>query len=386
MTATYDEPISELDEPDVEAEDTTSEISEPYDPSKIRVRSQQPAVYHLIRRVENDELDLYPDFQRLAGIWKQRTQSRLIESILLGIPLPAFYFDATDPDRWIVVDGLQRLTALARFMLEDEHLARLELQPLRLEDLEFLKELEGKSLNDLPRRYQRQIEEAQLTAYLIEEGTPEELKFNIFRRINTGGLPLSAQEIRHALNQGKASELLKTLAKSQAFIEATAGGISGKRMADRECVLRFIAFSLSPPESYIKRDFDFFLSEQMKKLNHLEDAELKALAQRFERAMRGARELFDDDAFRKRYKKGAARLFINKALFEAWSVNLDRLGDEELEVLRSRRKALKAGFIKLMQDRDFDRSISQGTGDSAKVHLRFSSIRQLIDEALRCQG
>src|SRR5262249_44885897 len=145
--------------------------------------------------------------------------------------------DATDDDKWIVVDGLQRLTSLKRFVLDKN---------LRLCGLEFLSQLKGKAYDELPRNFQRRIAETQVTVYLIEKGTPSDVKFNIFKRINTGGLPLSAQEIRHALNQGKVTKLLAQLANSAEFKKATDNSIRDDRMADREFVLRFLAFTITP--------------------------------------------------------------------------------------------------------------------------------------------
>jgi hypothetical protein len=112
--------------------------------------------------------------------------------LLIRIPIPAFYFDATDDDKWLVVDGVQRLTAIARFVMDEETLRKphLNLSKLVLRDLEFLTNLNGKPFDDLERHYQLRILESQVTAYTIEPGTPVNVKYHIFKRINTSGLPL----------------------------------------------------------------------------------------------------------------------------------------------------------------------------------------------------
>jgi hypothetical protein len=230
-----------------EYEDT--DITKPFNPTLINIITKQMSLDILIRRMREGEVDLSPDFQR-AEVWKPTAKSRLIESLLIRIPLPAFYMDATNEDNWLVVDGLQRLATLRDFVIK---------KTMKLEALEFLTQFQGLKYDDLPRNYQRRIEETQVTVYLIERGTPPEVKFNIFKRINTGGLPLSAQEIRHALNQGPVVQYLKQLADSKEFLQATDKGVSDKRMAARECVLRYLAFTLTPPETYKAADFDAFL-------------------------------------------------------------------------------------------------------------------------------
>lgn len=375
----------ELGEAEVETEDIGAEIKDPYDPLEIRIAHKQPPIKALATRVAEGELDLSPSFQRRGGIWSERTQSRLVESVLLRIPLPAFYFDATNAERWLVVDGLQRMTALCRYILTDEELSRLKLSRLELSGLEFLKDVEGVSYSKLNRRHRRTIEEAQVSAYLIEPGTPDLVKFNVFKRINTGGLPLSAQEIRHALNQGPAAVLLETLATSSEFKKVTDEGISGTRMADRECVLRFIAFVREAPEYYQLRDFDYFLNEVMASVNTLSEQERSALATRFLRSMNAAYRIFGTDAFRKRYRVEDRRMPINKALFEAWAVNLDTLSDEDLERLVVRSEDVRAKFISLMNrpNREFELAISQGTGDIKKVRQRFKDLADLLEEVLQ---
>jgi uncharacterized protein with ParB-like and HNH nuclease domain len=281
--------------------------------------------------------------------------------------------DATDEEKWLVVDGLQRLTTLRRFIIEKQ---------LRLHSLEFLTEYEGMRFDDLPRSLQRRIEETQITVYLIEKGTPPEVKFNIFKRINTGGLPLSSQEIRHALNQGKATDFLAELSQTTEFKQATDNGIKDERMADRECVLRFLAFILTSYAEYKVQDFDKFLNEAMVKLNQSNETTLTVLREQFLRSMKAAYEIFDKYAFRKRYKLEGNRSPINKPLFEAWSVNFCQLSDEKIQMLIERKDLLIGKFIVLMNDRDFDNAISQGTADVRKVRTRFEKIRDLIVEVL----
>lgn len=358
---------------DSEDNGDNDKITEPFDPALIRVDTRSMTIDLLSSRIDHDELDLAPGFQRKGGIWTPEAESRLIESMLIRIPLPAFYMDATNDEKWLVVDGLQRLTTLKDFMIT---------KTLRLNGLEYLKQLEGKSFDELPRNYQRRIAETQVTVYLIEKGTPDEVKFNIFKRINTGGLPLSAQEIRHALNQGEATKLLIQLADTDVFKKAVDYGIRDKRMADRECVLRYLAFTITPYSKYDK-NFDGFLNKAMKDINKMSDQERVQLQQRFERAMIIARTLFGKYAFRKLIKEGAPRQPINKPLFECWSVNFNQLSDEQVRVLKGRRDILNRKFMDLMNNsKDFVEAISFATSDVKKVRLRFEAIEQLIKDVL----
>ncbi|GAB0058713.1 hypothetical protein SIID45300_03068 [Candidatus Magnetaquicoccaceae bacterium FCR-1] len=347
-------------------------INKPFDPTKINVQTKQMSLDTLVKRINENEIDLSPDFQR-NEVWKKPAKCRLIESLLIRIPLPAFYMDATDEGHWLVVDGLQRLSTLRDFILH---------KSLDLSDLEFLKDVEGKRFNELPRNYQRRIEETQVTVYLIEKGTPPDVKFNIFKRINTGGMPLSAQEIRHALHQGPATERIKVLAESQAFLKATANGMKNQRMADRECVLRFLAFSLTPYPKYPDDDFDAFLSNAMSRLNTMAPAQLNVLEMRFKRAMELATRIFGNRAFRKESRNTSARSQINKALFEAWSINLASLDDEAQERIVDRKTILRNKFLDLMDNDTFFNAVTQGTGSWQRVQKRFQAIHDIIQATL----
>ncbi len=363
---------------ELDGSDTSSEepkISSPFDPTKIRVDTKNTQMDTLIKRMRRDEIDLTPGFQRQAGVWTEVIQSRLIESMLIKIPLPAFYMDATDDDNWLVVDGLQRLTTIKRFVID---------KSMVLEGLEFLTDYNGKKFDELPRGFQRRIEETDIVIYQIQPGTPSRVKFDIFRRINTGGLPLSAQEIRHALNQGRIVHFLIELAESEKFKKATSNGVSSKRMDDRECVLRFLAFSLTPPEEYKDDSFDLFLNDAMAKFNKMNDDDLEKYRLMFNEAMNAAVDIFGNDAFRKRYDKKSGRHPINKALFEAWSVNLGLLDPHDLRRLSDQKDSLIDRFINLMQDKNFETAITQGTGSVKRVKLRFAKISEIIQEELQC--
>ena len=354
----------------LEAEDTSggTEITEPFDPALIRVESKNLTISLLLTRIEHNEINLNPGFQRKAGIWTKGAQSRLIESILIRIPLPAFYMDGTDDDKWLVVDGLQRLTALKSFVVD---------KTLALEGLEFLNLHTGKTFDALPRSFQRRIIETQVPVFIIQENTPAAVKFNVFKRINTGGLPLSPQEIRHALNQGPAADMLHRLAEAEDFKLATDNGIRDERMGDRECVLRFLAFAIHPYTEYKSREFDAFLNNSMSDINRMSAAERGSLELRFLRTMQAARDIFGDRAFRKQYPSQDRRFPINKALFEAWSVTLDTLDDQELQCAIRRKAQIVSRFQGIGEDSEFTNAISQGTGDIRKLKFRFSRIAEM---------
>ena len=361
-----------LDGSDTSSNDVS--ITNPFDPSKIRVDTDNAQMDALIKRIRNGEIVLTPEFQREAGVWNNDTQSRLIESMMIRIPLPAFYLDATNEDKWLVVDGLQRLTTIDRFVIKKE---------LSLSRLEFLTEYNGMKFDELPRSLQRRIEETKIVMYLIQPGTPDKVKYDIFRRINTGGEPLSQQEIRHALNQGKITPFLKELATDRVFKKATDDGVSSKRMEDRECVLRFIAFSMTPPTKYREANFDQFLNEAMAKVNKFSVNELEIYKKRFLSAMKAAYDIFGSDAFRKRYSADHTRYPVNKALFESWSVNLGNLESNEIDMLVRNKEIVKNKFWTLMRkSSEFESAISQGTGSIKRVKLRFMEIDRIIREVI----
>jgi hypothetical protein len=345
------------------------DIIKPFDPDKIKVVRETKTISLLATRIDHKEMDLAPEFQRRARIWDAGRKGRLIESVLLRIPLPVFYVASDAQDSWSVVDGLQRLTTIHDFING----------AFALSGLEYLVQFTGSTFAQLPRHMQRRIEETELVVNVIQPGTPEEVMFNIFNRINTGGLTLNAQEIRHALNKGPARNFLRDLAASRSFRRATGGSVSDDRMGGRECALRFVAFRLQPWSEYTANDMDGFLNAAMQRLNGLTPAQLAEIRADFERSMDRAYAIFGDDAFRKRYSPEAPRNPVSKALLEAWSVTLAALDDEEAVELTARKEATKDGFMDLLtEDREFETSVSYSTGSPKRVRKRFGAIEQLV--------
>ena len=377
----YSPPDAESDRPaadsdggiEIESEDSDGAIEHPFDPSKIKVRTEPAVVGLLLDRIKHDEIDLVPDFQRLSGIWNAEKKSRLIESLLLRIPIPVFYVAADEEERWAVVDGVQRLSTIRDYVAGRFPLSRLE----------YRSEFKGRRFVDLPRPMQRRIGETQFVVNVIEPGTPPEVTFNIFRRINTGGSPLNGQEIRHALNPGPVRAYLKELAASSGFAKATDGSVRSHRMDDRVCVLRFLAFHMTPWEEYSGKSLDEYLDAAMKAVNRMGQERRNVLAEDFRRAMRAAADIFGDDAFRKRYVLSDYRYQINMPLFEAWSVQLARCSPEQIDRLVERRNEVRERFMVLLnEDQEFEQAISSSTGSPRRVQKRFAAIRDLVQEVV----
>ena len=203
----------------LEIEETSngSESHKPWDPNEIRVTTKTFSLRNALDMIEEKSLELAPDFQR-NKVWKPRQKSRLIESILLQIPLPAFYFAEDVDSRMRVVDGLQRLSTVRDFVRGDEYG-----QQFALADLEYLKNEEGNSFSELQPVLQRRLRNTQIVVHVIDPTTPPDVTYNIFKRINTGGTPLNAQEIRHCMSQSRSRNFLRRCAETDEFATATGG-------------------------------------------------------------------------------------------------------------------------------------------------------------------
>lgn len=349
-------------------------ITKPFNPNEIDVDISTVNLGSLIEQLENDEIDLQPDFQRAADVWDNVKKSRLIESILLGLPLPSFYF-SEDPvsQKLSIIDGLQRICAIRDFVLKED-------EPLKLEGLQFLKNFEGLTFSQLARPEVKRIKSLKITMNTLRKGTPLDVKYIIFQRVNTAGEPLTPQEMRHALNQGPAAIFIKELANMESFKKATNYSVKSKRMQDRDFVNRFVAFFIGY-QDYMG-DLDMFLNDKMGELNKMTPAQRNDIRVSFDKAMECCYEIFKKDTFRKRYKITDKRKPISKSVYDTLSVNIAWLSDEEQHLLLKNAEDFKAGMIRLFNDEKFNFSISTGTGQKYNVEQRFTMVKSLIKEII----
>ena len=329
------------------------------------IRNEARTVFDVNRRIEKKTYVMNPDFQR-DFIWDEGKQSKLIESVLMRIPLPVFYLAEDEEGRMIVVDGLQRLSTFHRF-LHDELKLKLPAQA----------ELHGKCFSQLTPKLQNRVEDCNLILYIIDAQVPERARLDIFERVNAG-VPLTRQQMRNSLYMGPATRFLKEKANTALFKQATGGSLRTKTMRDREFVNRFCAFQLLDLDDYNNKDeMDGFLAAALKRMNHMSPQELATLADEFHTALRNNLAVFGRHAFRKHEPDQHKRGVLNASLWDVMSTGLSRIPEPLLE---ERADPLRARFYALMHDDDFIRSITYGPNGANQVRHRFAVMRRTLQE------
>jgi Protein of unknown function DUF262 len=386
-----DEEASSLDESGLEIEsDRGSEIEVPFDPTKIDIIVKAMTMSSLESRLDNGELDLTPDFQRQANVWNSNRKARLIESVLLRIPLPSFYFSEDSDGGYAVVDGLQRLCAIFHFMRPEllNRATGATLEPLTLRGLQYLKELEGKKYHDLDRKFQRRISELEITANIIRASTPPAVKFNVFARLNQGGMPLNAQEIRNAIFPGEWRGYLRSMAESTVFRRATDGKVRTERQQDVELVLRFVAlWQLGQPFARpAHQTLDEFLNSTVQDaLLQWSPEQWRAAEEAFVRALATAQEIFGRHVFRKSVAP-YRRKPINRGLFESQLVVASIVKPENVSKLIARKEKVGELFWEALKtDEEFIQAMLYATGSAGASSERILTIAKIFSEVIHAE-
>lgn len=356
-------------------------IQVPFNPSDINIKIIPRNIGQLVELLEDNQI-LIPKYQRLPNLWDDKKKSRFIESLMLDLPIPLFYFDETDEKKWNVVDGLQRMSTLEHFVLGHGEIGKNK-KKLVLQNLEFLTEYNTKTWDDLPKDVKRRINGNQVTINLIGKGTPDKVKYIIFYRINQGDVPLKAQEIRTALFQGYRVDFLETLIskdteQGKLFRKVTDGSIKSKRQEDLDFISRFITFYLNVYTKY-EPDMDSFITEATGKIPN-NNVELDDISTNFKNSMQLAWDIFGVDAFRKRLKESDTRKPINKPLFEIISVAFAGLNNLERTNLVNNKEGFLQAFMTLQNDNPkFFNAITTGTATKESVNIRNSEFKNLLN-------
>lgn len=368
------EEIEEIIE--IEVEDSSSKddiITQPFDPNSIEIETPPYTIGYLMDNIQYQEINMNTEFQRSGNLWGEEKQSKLIESIILGLPLPAFYFD-TSHNPWDIIDGLQRCCAIQNFCVN---------KTLKLKGLEFLgykngePYLEGKGFDELDRLIQRDIVRRPITINKIKKAD-RNVRYILFKRLNTGGLELTSAEIRNAVYQGKATNVINELAELEEFKKATEYKISSKRMQDKDFVSRFIAFYLKDFTQYTP-GLDDFINTTM---DILEKYDISIIKQDFINALNLSLQIFGNDAFRKRVKENDNRKPINKAYFEVITATFARLNNPQVIELVEKKELFKENLITLMNNDRYSNALSGGTGTKDSVNIRFSWFKEVLTRSL----
>lgn len=372
--------------------DSFSEIPppeiKPYDPDKIKVRSDKIAVSILSKMIDSGSLDLSPDFQRNL-VWTNNQKSRLIESILLRIPLPMFYFSEDEEGNLSVVDGLQRISAIKEFMDNKFPLKGLQY----LQDTCGGRYYESKvKKQGLEPKYLKWFDLTSISANIIDPSSPSKVKYDIFRRINTGGKPLNNQEIRNCLMSKELRDVLKTMAGLPEFKSATNNSIKSIRLEDQEVALRFLNFyelyqetgGIDGYNGNMENTLDEYTEKHSKKkIDYFEKSISK-----FSNAMKNAEYLIGKKyAFRKIQLKDilpkSYKQLINKALFVCSSILLAEYDHEEIRNKNKKGCMTELIATKIDSDSTLLNYLSYGTNGRANLLCTFKALDDIFSKNIK---
>ena len=331
----------------------------------LSIRDERRTAVDVVRRISTGRFVIDPEFER-GFVWDKTKQSRLIESILMRIPLPVFYVAEDRDGKLIVVDGRQRLTTLKRFFDGDLVL-----------DLRDRRELHGKKFKDIEYRLQNRAEDCQLYFFIIDYQAPERARLDIFERVN-GGEVLTRQQMRNAIHSGPGTRFLRDEAATLLFREATGNSLDEKKMQDREFVNRFCSFEMLPLDSY-KGDMDDWLGRGLKSLGQLQEADRQCVSVKFRRGLANNLAVFGKHSFRKIRSSDQRRNPINAAIFD---VMMHTLCCVDEAILGECRSAFYDAFNELLSNDEFYSLISSGRSTTMEVRRRFEIAGAKLKEVL----
>lgn len=360
----------------------TSESENPFNPEKIRVDQQMLSVKYMIELMEEGLIELNPGYQR-NRVWKEnKRKSLLIESLMLRIPIPAFYFYENEEGKYQVIDGQQRLTTIRDFVKGKFKLTGLEYLGEKYDKCEF---------RDLEVKYVQRIYRTQIAVNILDARSPKKVIYDIFRRVNTGGVNLNPQEMRNAICRPEVREFLKKSISNPNYLRATRGKIKDDRMDSQELALRFYAFYQAYNYEkdcvyYDYRNIATMLDKEIEDLNKMTAEKKELLYEKFDEAMKRCYLLFGEYSFSKigwENNKVVRKVdYINKSLFASFSVILLNPKYDNIDLRKKGRKVLKELAEHLAEDHAYSNSLTTGTGDRRNVYINFEHSREVLERCL----
>lgn len=322
-------------------------VTQPYDLAIDAIVSQVKTNILFLR-----PLSERPKFQR-QYVWPDKLASKLVESVLLNVPIPPCYLSENEENELDVIDGQQRIYSLYRFV-ENQF-------PLR--DLEALSEFNGKRFFELPSKEQRRIRTHTLRCVVITNESHPEIKFDVFERLNTSTMPLNAQELRNCVSRGALNNLLAELSFGDEWLAIRGRKAPDKRLADEEIILRYFSFQLQGIEQY-RTPLKNWLNETARIGRRFNDAQIDELREKWVNALRVSLTWFDEKACFRRPEVRA----INRALFD---LIMDTATKTDIGNASDLRDKFLAKFSGMLSNDEFLDLISRSVDHKKRTERRF---------------
>jgi hypothetical protein len=336
--------------------DTVDPAATPLRDRKVITQPYDLAIDAIIAQVKSKILFLRPlserpKFQR-QYVWTDSLASKLVESVLLNVPIPPCYLSENEENELDVIDGQQRIYSLFRFV-ENQFILR---------DLEALTELNGKRFFEIPSKEQRRIRTHTLRCIVVTNESHPEIKFDVFERLNTSTMPLNAQELRNCVSRGSLNNLLAELSLDKRWLAIRSRKAPDKRLADEEIILRYFSFQLHG--DHYRTPLKNWLNDTARLGRKMDDVEIDGLRQRWNTAIEVALVWFDaKECFRRPGGKS-----INRALFDLIMSSATKVSVQYAAVVRKRFIEI---FNDLLVDEDFLDLISRSVDHKKRTDSRF---------------
>lgn len=336
----------------------------PQEVRKITTQAYDKSVSDIIRMIDEKEIRLDPDYQR-NYVWDNKKASMLVESIVLNVPIPVIYVNQEKDDTWSVIDGLQRLYSLKRFFDGK----------FKLSGLEILSELNRQDINTLNPKALRILRNGLLRVIMITHNSNEEIKYDVFMRLNTGSVHLTEQELRNCLYRGSLNKLLKEMSLNEMWQTLLGLKAPHKRMADRELALRFLCISQgwdagTQELSGYKGRMKSFLNSFMGTHKNIDNKTYIEWKQIFDDTVTKVFEIYGVDAFKRSGKGGIREKSINRALMDI--IMLSSSQHSLAELMDKKEQINERLYELILSDEKFRDSIKIGTSDTKVITSRLS--------------